>query len=311
MGANDVSLSASDLDEAGSGLSEVAAEFADEFDSPPTLAEFLELLGWAIPTNSEAIDGMWAEPLRFKVVLSGNKPYRSDAASRVPDLDDHLFEDARDHHGVLVERMRAASGAPVTPQQFASAMLQVLRSGRIILADVKPEHVHKLIADVPKKRVAKPKPGDVLTIPARRGGYHMAVVLAHNCFGMALGLFRGTSAQGRLDAGLRGAARKYPVHTSPDLVADGTWKVLQHDESLLALFPSDPPIYHRHDAWQTWGTADTGEFGEFGAAETADGTLRLIGPDEAREVGLLDGTYRQTCHAAWLQKLLDDEVDRS
>jgi hypothetical protein len=56
--------------------------------------------------------------------------------------------------------------------------------------------------------------------------------------------------------------------------------------------------------------------GRFGAAETADGTLRLIGPDEARQAGLLDGTYRQTCnavccHAAWLQKLLDDEVDRS
>jgi hypothetical protein len=300
MGPNDVSLSASDLDEAGSGLSEVAAQFADEFDGPPTLAEFLELLGWAIPMNSDAIDGMWAEPLRFKVVLLGHKPYRSDAASRVPDLDDHLFEDARDHHRVLVERMRAASGAPVTPQQFAYAILHVIQSGRITLADVEAKDIKNLKADLSKKTVAKPKPGAVLAIPASDGGYHMAVVLAHNRFGMALGLIRGTSAQGRLDAGLRGAARKYPVHTSRDLVADGTWKVVQHDESLLALFPSDLVIYHRPNAWSGIDT------GQFGAAETADGTLRMIGPDEAREVGLHDGTYRQTCHAAYLQKRLDD-----
>jgi hypothetical protein len=123
MGVNDASLSASALGEASSGLAEVAAEFVDEFGGAPTLAEFLDIIGSALPTNSAATDGTFSEPLRFKVVLTGNKPYRSDAASRVPDLDDHLLEDARDHHRVLVERMRAASGAPVTPQQFASTIL--------------------------------------------------------------------------------------------------------------------------------------------------------------------------------------------
>ena len=304
MGVNDVSLSAGALDEASSGLAEVAAEFADELGAPPTLAEFLELLGWALPANTDATDGTFIAPMTFKATLRGNKPYRSDARSRVPELNDHLFEDAREHHVALVEDVHASGGAPATPQQFASAILQVLRSGRIILADVKPEDIHKLIADVPKKRVAKPKPGDVLTIPARGGGYHMAVVLAHNRFGMSLGLFHGISAQGRLDASLRGAARKYPVHTNWDLVADGTWKVVQRDESLLPLFPADPCIYHRPNAWP--GIADTGEFG---AAETSDGKLRLIGPDEAREIGLLDGTYKQVQLSAYLQKRLDDEAD--
>ena len=42
----------------------------------------------------------------------------------------------------------------------------------------------------------------MLAIPASDGGYHMAVVVAQNCFGCALGLFHGTSAQGRLDSGL-------------------------------------------------------------------------------------------------------------
>ena len=306
MGVNDASLSASALGEASSGLAEVAAEFVDEFGGAPTLAEFLDIIGSALPTNSAATDGTFSEPLRFKVVLTGNKPYRSDAASRVPDLDDHLFEDARDHHRVLVERMRAAGGAPVTPQQFASAILQILQGGRIILADVKSEDIRKLTADVPKKRIARPKPGDVLAIPAVDGGCHMAVVVILNRFGTALGLFHGTSARGRLNAELRRAPRKRPIYTDNGRVLDGTWKIVDHDDSLLALFPSDPPIYHRPNAWPGIDT------GEFGAAETANGTLRLIEPDEAREVGLLDGTYRHPVHhAAWLQKLLDDEVDRS
>ena len=181
----------------------------------------------------------------------------------------------------------------MTPQQFASALLQVLQSGRIILADVAPADIRKLTADVPKKRIAKPRPGDVLAIPAKDGGYHMAVVVAQNCFGCALGLFHGTSAQGQLDADLRRSPRKYPVHTGDDLVTNGTWKIVDHDDRLLALFPSDPVIYHRPNAWP--GIADTGQFG---AAETSDGTLRLIGPDEAREVGLEDGTYQQVWLAA-------------
>jgi hypothetical protein len=306
MGVNDISLPAGALDEASSDLAEVAAELAEALDGPLTLAEFLELLGWAVPSGSEAIDGVFPEPLRFKVALRGNKPYRSDRASRVHDLDDHPFEEAREHSRVLVERMCAASGAPVTPQQFASAILQVLRTGHILLADVEPEDIRKLTAEVPRKRIVKPRPGDVLAIPVRNGGYHMAVVIiARNRFGMALGLFCGISAEGRLDAGLRRSPRKYPLYTGTNLVEDGTWKITDHDDSLLALFPSDPPIYHRPNAWP--GVADTGEFG---AAETADGTLRLIGPDEAREVGLQDGSYRSVILPEYLEKLLDVEADR-
>jgi hypothetical protein len=160
-GSTAVSLSSAALSEASSGLAEMAAALADELGSPPTLAELLELLGWVIPTSSEVIDGMWRKPLRFKVALTGNKLYRGNAASRVPDLGDHLVEDARNHHRVLVERMRATSGAPVTPQQLAAAILQVLRSGRIILADVKPEDIRTLFPDMPKKRLAKPKRRDL------------------------------------------------------------------------------------------------------------------------------------------------------
>jgi hypothetical protein len=299
-------LSPGTLSEASSRLAELVAALAGEFGSPPTLAELLELLGWAIPFGSEAVDALWPQPLTFKVTHTRSTPYRAHVASRVPNLDDHLFEDARDHHRVLVERMRATSGAPVTPLQFAAAILQMLRSTCITLADIKPDDIRTLLPDLPKKQPARPKPGDVLAIPAKDGGYHMAVVVALNRFGTALGLFQGTSAYGRLDLHLRRAPRKSPVYTDNGRIADGTWRIVGHDQSLLALFPSNPPIYHRPNAWP--GIAYTGEFG---AAETADGVLRLMGPDEAREAGLQDGTYRHPIHhAAWLQKLLDDEAGR-
>jgi len=252
------------------------AEMADELGGPPTLAEFLEVLGWA------SADG---GPSRFAVTLVGGEPYRSESPSRVPDLDDDVFAEAGEYaHGL--------GGA-----KLADFLLAELRGGRIILADVEPDEIGGLTVETPRKRVAKPKPGDVVAIPAAAGGYRPAVVLARNRFGTALGLFTGISPNGQVGR-LRSAPGR-PVYTDESLIKDGTWPVVDHDESLLELFPADPPIYHRPNAWPGIDT------GEFGAAETADGTMTPISEDEAGELGLTDGTYRQTRHAAFLQKQLD------
>ena len=73
---------------------------------------------------------------------------------------------------------------------------------------------------------------------------------------------------------------------------------------MLASFPANPEVYHKPNAWP--GIVDTGEFG---AAETGDGKMRFIDADEARDVGLVDGTYRQTYPAVYLQEVLDDQDD--
>jgi hypothetical protein len=298
----DPALPASTRDEVASGLAEVAAEFADEMGSPPTLAEFLDIVGWAVPTASDAAADTFVEPLRFTAYLAGNKRYQADGPSRVGELDDHLFEDARAEHLVLVDRIHAETGAPVPPQQFAAALLEVLRTGRITLSDVSGGDIRRLVPDMPKKRGAKPTPGDVVAIPARQGGYHLGVVVAQNRFGTALGLFDGIAAHGRVATDLRRSVRKHPVYTDDGLIKNGTWQITDHDESLLELFPRDPEIYHQPGAWPSIDT------GEFGAAEPAEGPLRLIDADEAREVGLPDGSYRQVYPAAYLQKVLDDQT---
>src|SRR5262249_39975415 len=143
---------------------------------------------------------------------------------------------------------------------------------------------------------------DVLAIPVT-GGHRLAVTITRNRFGTALGLFEGVSPDGRPDAKILRTPRKYPIYTEESLAKNGQWKIVDHDENLLRLFPADPEIYHKPGAWPGIDT------GEFGAAETADGPLRMIDANEAREVGLQSGDYRQACPAAYLQKLLSDEID--
>lgn len=282
------------------GFTEVVAEMADELGGPPTLAEFLEVLSWSVPVNSDATDGTLAQPMRFTATLAGRKPYRSDSPSRVGDLDDNVFEEAREELNALAERAQAQDGSPVDAKRLAVAVLEELRGGRVILSDIEPDEVRGLAVEVPGKRVAKLKPGDVVAIPAAAGGYHVAVVLGGNRFGTAIGLFAGTSPNGRVGR-LRDAPRGY-VYTEESLVKNGTWSVVDHDDSLRELFPADPPIYHRPNSTRGVDT------GEFGAAETADGTLTPISQDEAREIGLTDRTYRQTKHAAFLQTQLDKGI---
>lgn len=273
-------------------FTEVVAEMADELGGPPSLAEFLEVLSWSVPVNSDAVD--LDQPLRFTATLAGRKPYRSDTPSRVGDLDDNVFEEAREQLNTLAKQ----ESTPMDAKRLAAVLLEELRSGRVILSDIEPDEIRGLAIETPKKRAAKTKPGDVVAIPAAAGGYHTGVVLTKNRFGTALGLFAGLSPNGQVGR-LRDTPRGY-VYTEESLIKNGTWLVVDHDESLCALFPADPPIYHRPNGWPGIDT------GEHGAAETADGTLTPISEDKARELGITDGTYRSTKHAAFLQTQLDD-----
>ncbi|HEY1574646.1 MAG TPA: hypothetical protein VGG05_25165 [Pseudonocardiaceae bacterium] len=284
---DDAALPDDALTEAADGLAEVAVEFADELGSAPTFAEFLEILGWSLP------DSDLPTPLPLRAVMKGNKRYAGPGPSRVGELNDNVFEEAR---AALVPLFGVLKGS-ITPESFASVLLRMVNGGRIGFADIDGADVRKVVADVPKKRVAKAEIGDVLAIPVS-GGHRIGVVVAKNRFGSALGLFEGLSPTGRLTAQLRAAPRKYPVYTEESLVKNGTWQIVGHDDTLVELFPADPEIYHKPGAWPGIDT------GEFGAAEPADGPLRLIDAAEAREVGLSDGTYRQTYPAAFLQKVL-------
>jgi hypothetical protein len=78
-------LSAATRDAAAEGFAEVATEFRDILAGAPALAEFLEILGWAVPVNSEATDGTFTVP---HVTRQLNELERRGPARRVVDPDD-------------------------------------------------------------------------------------------------------------------------------------------------------------------------------------------------------------------------------
>jgi len=301
MPVNEESAPDKSVLELGDGLAGIVREARGQLGGEPTLGELLEIIGWAFPDGAETVDGSFATPLRIKVNLKPNKRYAPAAGSRVAELGDAVFTDTTDLLTEVVAGLSRVDQAPVTPERFCAVLLEALRAGRVPLADVEGGAVARLAIEAPKKSV-KLTPGDIVAIPAAAGGHHVAVALTRNRFGTALGLFRGTCRLPRIAAALK-APLPHPVYTDEQPVKTGVWRVIGHDESLLALFPADPEIYHKPR--RRPGVDDTGEFG---AAETADGTLRFIDADEARAVGLAEGTYRQTLLSPLLEKYLDERA---
>jgi hypothetical protein len=179
-------------------------------------------------------------PLTFTAPLKANQRYANAEASRVGELNDAVFVDASDHLSTLITDLNAATGAVVTPQSLAAAILQVLKTGIVPLADAAATDLRRLTVAGPKRHT-RPNPGDLPAIPAGRSGYRLAVVVARNRFGTALGIFPGTSPQPRLPTAVQKAAPgPHPVYTGDNLVHEGVWRVIGHDETLLALFPTKP-----------------------------------------------------------------------
>jgi hypothetical protein len=89
--------------------------------------------------------------------------------------------------------------------------------------------------------------------------------------------------------------------TDDQQVADGTWSIVDHNGALLSRSPTEPEIYHGPDP-----VFPGVRIGEFGAAESPGGAMRQIGEEEAREVGLLDNTYRQGYLSGHLHQLLNE-----
>jgi hypothetical protein len=297
-----VELAAEDLGAVAEELRKILDEVATDLDGGLTLAEFLHVLAWSLPRTSPELADDIVEPLRLRATLAGNKQYRSQDPPRTGDLPDHAFVDVQDWNSDVITRIFRRTGTTVTAVHLAQVWLQVLRDGTVSFTDVSGTDLRKLTVEPPPKQARRPRAGDVVSIPHLDGGHHLAVVLTSNRIGTALGLFMDRTADHRVGQQLRTRARRFPVYTGDHLIRSGDWQIVDHDENLLALFPSDPPIYHPPHAYQNTGI-DTGPYG---AAETAGGALTFITKEEAEAVGLTDGTYRQTHLSEYVQQCLAD-----
>jgi hypothetical protein len=277
-------------------LNGMISEFTTEIGSPPTLGEFLEILGMSAPVNSPAIEPVLL-PLHFEVKLSGKRRYEP-GVSRVASLNDATFVNASSLLLAIGERIVAQHERSASPTDLASGVLTLLRSANVSLADVQVDELLSITARARKGQ--RPTAGDIIAIPLQRGGFRLAAILAINRFGVGLGLFEREVEVLRIDRELRENAIGRAVYTDDQLIADGTWRVVRHDGSVLSLFPHEPEIYHSPNI------AFPGiDLGAFGAAETPTGAMRKIGEDEARRVGLLDNTYQQV----YLSSDLNEQIN--
>ena len=271
-------------------LEALVADVAEQLDDKPTLGGLLEVLGWAAPSYV-------ALPPACKVTLGNGKRYKNAADPIAGDLRDATFSRAADLMARIAPEDDEGDPKALT-RELDQALAALLKASDVELADVRGSEIAG-VALTPTKKTARPKLGSVLAIPAAGGGYHLASVVARNRLGTALGVVDGVVAVPSSEAAAGLPVRPYPYYTGDRLVADGVWRVVGHDEALQKRFPQDPEIYHRPPS-RIPGI----DLGEFGAAETADGTLRLIDEAEARAVGLGSG-YQQSYMGETLQRMLD------
>jgi hypothetical protein len=284
-------------------LAEICSAVAEELGGPPTLGELLEVFGWAYPQNSEHLQDSLAVPVTFTAKFRpGRTPAASPQESRMSELNDAVFVMASDCLAALARELADQVGRPATALELSNGLLQALQTAEPNLADTVATDLKTLTISVTKS-ARKTKVGDIIAIPAKNGGYHVASVLAKNSFGTALGLYQGKLARPKAAFARHPVPMRYPVYTDEHLIAQGQWRIVGHDEKLPSLFPAEPEIYHRNEP-----TIPNPLIGKFGAAETAAGRLRQLDEKEARDVGLLDGTYHQVLLGEELQNRLDENT---
>jgi hypothetical protein len=225
--------------------------------------------------------------------------------SAVSGLNDAAFVVAGDLVSEVADGFRKGDGRAPTLKELCGLLVEALHGrGEALLSGAAPSDVAAVKAEVRKQKRIKAGVGDVVAIPTEGGGFHTAVILAINKYGVAYGIFEGASKLPRpVSSDFHPPPRKHPVYSTDEFVASGRWPVVGHDEGLRALFPAEPEMYYRKQVIPGAERAME-KIGPYGTARTASGGKRDLTQEEAEELGLLDGTYRQTYQPEQLEKHL-------
>ena len=277
-------------------LTEVTRAFANERGRQPSTQEVLSVVSLALKgAQSEPIsDCPVARIERFTVVINGTETsdrQHTVAMEAVSELADNPFVLG----GEVLACLRRAREGNLTVDSLAEDLTDALRAlDRRMLNGEDPEEIDQVRVEV-RNPAAVAKRGDLVAIPAGAGRWAFAVVLAHNPFGIAWGLFEGRHRLKAYSVMHHPPTHRYSVYTADDPVALGKWRVVWNHEGLLGLFPTDPERY-RVDA------------AERNVAESPSGRVRPLSTREANEVGLTDGSYRPVWDVDELQQALRNQA---
>ncbi len=275
-------------------LGELVDEFETEIGRRPWTVEVAELIAWglrSIPGDLIA-DLVPAAVVRVEITPRGESP---PDGSQVSELNDACFVAAAELVQAAAADIESAGVAPLTTS-VCDRIAAELRANVHLLGDDPPPTIAR-VAVIAKKSAKRTKVGDLVAIPASKGEFYVAVVIAKNRFGVAFGLFEGRHPAAPVTIAKHPEVRRHPVYSGDPAISSGRWKVIGHDDALRALFPNNPEIFHRA------GPAT----GPHGIGETADGAIRELSEEEERELGLRDGTYDAILLTDELEQYLNDQ----
>lgn len=275
------------------GLREIAESFSEEIGRLPSLPELLEILTWGLrgspneilsdvnPANVVALHARFAKG-RTKTNSADSAP------SAVDELNDAAFSAASDTVASVARAVGAAEGNAPTLERLLEVIAASLRDASNSLTSDDASALAILKPELLRRGKVTLRPGDIVAIPAPDGAFFTAVVLDRNAFGTAYGLFEGAGPIRRVSAESHPSTLPFPVYTGDESLANGSWRIVGHDDELRKLFPAEPEIYHRAQV-----ISGGPKIGKFGSAESASGRMRDLTKEEADALGLLTGEYRQ------------------
>jgi hypothetical protein len=265
-------------------MREIVAAMTDELGERPSITELVDVLMQSLPLGDDRLD-LPLFPEKFVAIGEDKRPIPR-SASRVGELNDAAFVSAARMISILLER-RARPGHSVSADDLLSDLVDTIRGVPLDLLARPPAELREIhISGPPARR--SPKVGDLVAIPAVAGGYYLALIVARNRFGTAFGFFRGRHDVPRPRRTAAADVNPHPIYSDERSILSGRWRIVGNVDRLLSLFPDDPEIYHR-----------------MGVAETADGATREVSDEEAAQVGLSNGGYRQAYMSEVLQRELD------
>jgi hypothetical protein len=219
-------------------------------------------------------------------------------------LNDSCFVHAGNYLTALCEMVEEESGVKPTLDDLCELLAVSLRGcSSELLSDVDVLAVEELTPKIaPHKRI-RLKPGDIVAVPRERGGVYFVIYITSNQFGDAFGIFEGHRQVPYLPAEWRPSPIVYPVYSGREMVIRGRWRRIGHREDLLGLFPKSPEIFHSKS-----DNRSNDRIGRYGSGETITGELRDLTEAEAREIGLIQRTYRQGMLEEQFEKYLQETL---
>jgi hypothetical protein len=240
-------------------------------------------------------------------IASPAYPWRSQMTKDeglVGSLNDSCFVHASECLTKICQMIEEEAGEKPSLHDLCELLAVSLRgcSGDL-LSDINVQAVEKLTPKVAPHKKVTLKPGAILAIPRKMGGFYFVIYITTNQFGDAFGIFDGHRQVPYVSSRWKPVPAKFPVYTGKALVVSGRWSRIDHREDLLDLFPKSPEIYHSKS-----DNPSNDRIGPYGSGETVTGELRELTESEAKQIGLIQGTYRQVMLEEEFEKYLQETL---